>query len=565
MGKKINFAADEQGINFNLVISTCIFLEIESEFLYKNYMRVLIILTGFVVFLLLSSNSSWSAYYSVKKGDSLILISKKLGVKPYVIKALNPHVNWRRIRPGQKIVVPDSHGTVKYTIKKGDTLIGIAKRFKISYRLIKAYNPHVNWRRVRPGQTILLPLKHRRRIAFKGKKQKEASVKGSLKKTHLSPSVSSQPKTLVSKSRNAGNIPLSSIEEFKQLNPDIDWSKIENSAVLNRFSSRQKTQPVEKQLLKGLVVSSCSVSKAPRKKQTAEARNERLMKKIFKNRKKLKPGEVGDGFYVVARGDTLSSIARRFGLSLKEIEELNPGKRRFIRPGDIIVLPGKLTQKIMISRREGLYIPIKYLLYSEPYRVKRGDNLWKLARKFHTRIYMIKMLNNLNSNRLRVGQIIFVPEKNLPGMDRLKLEYSILQEKRRALVSYAERFIGRPYKFGGDSLLHGIDCSAFVQKIFGKFHIYLPRTAEEQYRTAGVFVPLSQIRVGDLLFFHTMNYAKVTHVGIYVGHDRFIHAAGRRSGIKISRLNSYYRKRLVAVKRVLNLNNKYAYNRHRSR
>ncbi len=503
--------------------------------------------------------SSFAAFYTVRKGDSLIKISKELGVKPRVLKALNPHVRWLKIRPGEKIVVPDTRGVIEYRIKKGDTLVGIARRFGIKRKLIAAYNPHVNWLKIRPGEKIVVPLVKSRSGRVEKKIFRSKKINKAIN-AKASGSSSSLKKSVVYRGtvrKGSDYIELSSLLDnngIKSLNPDIDWASI----VRPELESLQKKQF---ELSTNTEENKDTARTANPKKHRKAARE---LKKLLKG-KHLKPGEVGDGFYVVARGDTLSSIASRFGLTLKQLEELNPGKGRLIKPGDIIVIPGELSEKIMLSRKEGLYLPVKYLMYSEPYRVKRGDSLWKIARKFNTRVYLLKMLNNLNSNRLKVGSIIFVPEKNLPGLNRLKLEYSILQNRRRALASYAERFLGRPYRFGGDSLIHGIDCSAFVQKIFGKFGYRLPRTAEEQYLRVGVRVPLSRIKVGDLLFFHTMGYAHVTHVGIYIGHNRFIHAAGRRSGVKISRLNSYYRKRLVAVKRVFGVSNKYVYNRHRSR
>ncbi len=528
-----------------------------------------------LVFFVGSIANLQAAYYTVRKGDSLIRISKLLGVKPHIIKELNPGVRWKRIRPGQRIVVPDVRGTVSYTIKKGDTLIGISHRFGVSYKLIKAYNPHVDWRKIRPGKKIVLPI-------GKGRAGKVALLKKNAGKNKSSVSASRKPAAVASREHGKGMvqretgrntersgrdyIQLSSLLGYgvsiiQNLNPDIDWNALLMS---QKLSGEEGGSPVKLNVSREKSAKEQIGKRSNRNTAHVRAKSRKSLAKLLKNRH-LKPGEIGDGFYVVARGDTLSSIASKFGLTLKQLRELNPDKGRFIKPGDIIVIPGELSEKIRLSRKEGLYLPVKYLMYSEPYRVKKGDSLWKIARKFNTRVYLLKMMNNLSSNRLKVGSIIFVPERNMPGLNRLRMRYSILQEKRKSLVSYAERFLGRPYRFGGDSLTHGIDCSAFVQKIFHKFGYKLPRTAEGQYMHAGVRVPLSHIKVGDLLFFHTMGYAHVTHVGIYIGNNRFIHAAGRRSGVKISRLNRYYRKRLVAVKRVLGVTGKYVYNRHRSR
>ena len=506
-------------------------------------MRWLGLLFNIALLFFILVNGSSASYYTVKPGDSLIKISKKLGVKPKLIKRLNPQIKWLRIKPGEKISVPAvsapkhksfSYNKNVYIVKRGDSLLRIAKITKIKAALIKRHNPNVNWSKIRPGDKIIIP---KPKIVKKFKPKKDVYV---IKKN--------DSLIRISKRLNIN------IKEIENLNPDVDWSKIRPKSEIKipekpSVTVAEQTEKIVKAKLQN----------APQNKVSV------IKKCVFKKKISFKPGEIGDGYYIVKSGDTLSSIARRFGLSLKHLMALNPNKSRFIKPKELIVLPGELTKKIMLSEKENLYIPPRYLVYSTPYKVKSGDSLYKIARKFHTKVYVIKMLNNIGGNRLIAGSFLFVPNKDMVNKNKLELEYSLLREKRRALISYAERFLGRPYRFGGESLLHGIDCSAFIQKIYERFiRMRIPRTAEAQYRTIGVFVPLNRIQVGDLLFFHTLSYARVTHVGIYIGNNRFIHAAGRRSGIKISKLSRYYMKRLVGVKRILSVSNKYVYFRHRS-
>lgn len=527
-------------------------------------MRWLKVIFGFAIISLILAfeGNSYANIYTVKSGDSLIGISKKLGVKPYQIKRLNPHTKWLKIRPGEKIKIPSIKMTRQkplkeatdkniYIVKPGDSLIKISKKLKVKPALIKKCNPRINWLRIRPDDKIKIPPTNSTAVK---KEEKQ------------------HPKNVYVVRRNDSLIKIArkldvSVEEIKKLNPDINWSKIKPKNEIKLPQTIQKTasnKQVEVTAKKNVAVIEKKTENPSIAKQNNSISCKKLKAALIKENRSLKPGMIGDGYYIVKRGDTLSSIANRFGLTLKRLMELNPNKSRFIRPGDLIVIPGELTQKIMLSKKENLYIPPRYLVYSKPYKIKRGDTLYKIAKKFNTKVYVVKMLNNLGDNTLIAGRYIFVPNKNMVNKSKLELEYSLLRERRKALIHYAERFIGRPYRFGGDSLLHGIDCSAFVQKIYERFiKMRIPRTAEEQYRTVGVFVPLSRIQVGDLLFFHTLSYARVTHVGIYIGNNRFIHAAGRRSGIKISRLTRYYLKRLVAVKRVFRIDNKYAYLRHR--
>lgn len=97
-------------------------------------------------------------------------------------------------------------------------------------------------------------------------------------------------------------------------------------------------------------------------------------------------------------------------------------------------------------------------------------------------------------------------------------------EEQVRLVKFAASHLGVPYRFGGESL-QGIDCSAFVRKVFSSFDIQLPRSAREQYGV-GQRVPRDRLAVGDLVFFRTRKAADYpTHVGIFIGNDRFIHAS----------------------------------------
>lgn len=113
------------------------------------------------------------------------------------------------------------------------------------------------------------------------------------------------------------------------------------------------------------------------------------------------------------------------------------------------------------------------------------------------------------------------------------------------LCQYAKQFIGNPYVWGGTSLTGGADCSGFVQSVFKKFGVSLPRTSREQSKT-GTKISLGDAKPGDLIF-----YAKggtINHVALYIGNGQVVHASSPKTGIRIS--NATYRSPAV-VKRVL--------------
>ena len=116
---------------------------------------------------------------------------------------------------------------------------------------------------------------------------------------------------------------------------------------------------------------------------------------------------------------------------------------------------------------------------------------------------------------------------------------------------YAVSLVGSPYRLGGTSPETGLDCSGFVGHVFRQITgIVLPRDSHAISEAAR---PLAQAELlpGDLVFFNTLNHA-FSHVGIYLGDDRFVHAASSRSGaVMVSSLNSrYWRERYDGARRV---------------
>lgn len=111
-----------------------------------------------------------------------------------------------------------------------------------------------------------------------------------------------------------------------------------------------------------------------------------------------------------------------------------------------------------------------------------------------------------------------------------------------------QSYLGKPYK-GKSKYEEGLDCSHFTSSVFRKFNrIELPRTAADQFK-AGVEVHFNHLRYGDLVFYKTTRKA-ISHVGIYVGNRRFIHASSSK-GVIISGMDEkYWSERYVGARRV---------------
>jgi cell wall-associated NlpC family hydrolase len=136
------------------------------------------------------------------------------------------------------------------------------------------------------------------------------------------------------------------------------------------------------------------------------------------------------------------------------------------------------------------------------------------------------------------------PTAEAPGF--LQQAGSAMQE---ILVS-ALSLSGTPYKYGGNSPDTGFDCSGFVKYVFSQAaNLTLPHGARA-ISQLGQAIPVDQLHPGDLVFFNTLKHA-FSHVGIYLGDGRFIHAPSSGGGVNISSLNDdYWVKRFNGARRI---------------
>lgn len=116
---------------------------------------------------------------------------------------------------------------------------------------------------------------------------------------------------------------------------------------------------------------------------------------------------------------------------------------------------------------------------------------------------------------------------------------------RGEVARSALSFLGRRYRWGGSSPETGLDCSGLTMTAYRLNGLALPRASAEQFAT-GQPVPVHGLRQADLVFFATESKAKPTHVGLYLGEGRFIHAPGRGDVVRIDELaGSYYRRHFL--------------------
>ncbi len=145
-----------------------------------------------------------------------------------------------------------------------------------------------------------------------------------------------------------------------------------------------------------------------------------------------------------------------------------------------------------------------------------------------------------------------IPIKNQPPAVNIKTNRVDPSE----VIVLAESLIGIPYQYGSTVPEKGLDCSGLIWYVFKQFGITSPRVSE-QFTNAGVEVPLSKCKPGDLILFTGSDpkTQKVGHIGFVCGRENgdvwFIHSAsGGKKGVMRSNLNRYFRERFVKVNRV---------------
>lgn len=157
-----------------------------------------------------------------------------------------------------------------------------------------------------------------------------------------------------------------------------------------------------------------------------------------------------------------------------------------------------------------------------------------------------------NNNKVNISTIIDQSKKQTKGKPYNPANNNILQMKyaemlqvvpqaitNMALYSFIDEWYGVQYRLGGSDK-SGIDCSAFVQRVYESvFGMNLFRTATEQFRMCRMEWNIDSLEEGDLVFFRTTRGKRISHVGIYLTNRHFVHASASQ-GVTISSLDENY-------------------------
>ena len=123
-----------------------------------------------------------------------------------------------------------------------------------------------------------------------------------------------------------------------------------------------------------------------------------------------------------------------------------------------------------------------------------------------------------------------------------------------SLLTHGLSLIGTRYRFGGSSVKSGFDCSGFIGYLFKEeLGLQLPRSTREMINIDAPLVERAELEPGDLLFFSTNGRGRVSHAGIYMGDNQFIHSSSSRSGgVRVDSLEDrYWNRSFIEAKRAL--------------
>ena len=202
----------------------------------------------------------------------------------------------------------------------------------------------------------------------------------------------------------------------------------------------------------------------------------------------------------VKKGETLASIAKKYGLEVEELKEINEGGGQKLKAGQVIRLRLEEDAEDLGAQKNEAHKGATESL-EEPLAFVQGDG------------------------------------------------FLVGEKSRELLGRVARSFQGFRYTKGGGSI-NGMDCSSYVQRVYKIFGIDLPRTAREQFRV-GYTVAKNALQVGDLVFFKRPKSREPTHVGIYIGDSQYIHTSLTKRQVDIDSLDGRYANlHFVGAKRI---------------
>jgi len=233
--------------------------------------------------------------------------------------------------------------------------------------------------------------------------------------------------------------------------------------------------------------------------------------------------------YTIKEGDTLIEIAAANNTTPLELSVANN-----IDLKDNLI-PG---QRILITR----VVSNPETIPAISYTVKKGDTISSIARRYGLTSTKLASMNGISiRTKLNVNKVLSLIPKSTFKPD-IKTS-----DSTSSIANMALRYRGARYALGASSR-GGFDCSGFTSYIYRQHGKIIPRNSASQF-AAGKPISRENLKEGDIVCFSTYR-SGCSHVGIYVGNNKFMHAANSRKGVILSSLNeSYYASRYLGARR----------------
>ncbi|MGX9133334.1 LysM peptidoglycan-binding domain-containing protein [Rummeliibacillus sp. JY-2-4R] len=356
-----------------------------------------------------------------------------------------------------------SAATSTYTVKSGDTLSKIGAKYHTSYKTIMSWN-NLKSTKIKVGQKLKI------------KSSTSASKSTTSKSTATSTYTVKRGDTLSGIGKKYG-------VSYKTL---MSWNNLKSTNI----------QVGQKLKVKG----STTTSKSTTKKSTATST------------------------YTVKRGDTLSGIGKKYGVSYKTLMSWNNLKSTSIRVGQKLKVKGSTTTSKSTTKKSTA---------TSTYTVKRGDTLSGIGKKYGVSYKTLMSWNNLKSTNIRVGQKLKVKGSTKKVSNSVTTASSSSNLSKAVSIALSQQ--GVPYAFGG-STPSGFDCSGLIYYAYKNAGISVSRTSAAGFYS--ISSPTSSPKVGDLVFFKNTYKSGISHIGLYMGSGKFVSASG--SKVQVSSVNESY-------------------------
>ncbi len=427
--------------------------------------------------------------HTIKSGETLYSIAHKNHTTIDEVRAANNLKKGETLKLGTVLAVPQNtyfpdKKIVKHTIKSGETLFTIARKHKTSVDKVRESNGLKLDDTLKVGK--VLTIAENTYFPTEGKKQAP-------KPSKIAKHTIKSGETLFTIARKYG----SSVKDVREKN----GLKLNDTLALGK------------------------VLLVPKNSYTADKKRSKIAK------------------HTIKRGETLFTIARKYGSSVKDVREKNG-----LKLNDTLVL-GRVLEV-----PKNTYSPESTKIAKNQKKItktKRSKKYAKKAKKKKSHIRKRAKEQKLARTLRKVKTRRATKKHNSFSFDNIFFSRNS-SAKSKKITRLAKQKLGKRYVWGAIGTKNTFDCSGFTSYVCKKNGISIPRTSRAQ-SSYGKYVSRSNLRPGDLIFFDTSKRRKgyVNHVGIYLGNDRFIHASSAKKKVVISKLGkSFYSRRYKGARRV---------------